>query len=87
MALLRTLPTADGFTMPAEFAPHSATVLIWPVRPGSWGRDPSVAQRAFLDVIREIAKEEDVHLLAGAEDAAAARAAVADLPPHNRTRN
>lgn len=80
MALLRTLPTADGFTMPAEFATHSATVLIWPVRPGSWGRDPSVAQRAFLDVIREIAKEEDVHLLAGAEDAAAARAAVADLP-------
>lgn len=80
MALLHTLPTADGFTMPAEFAPHSATVLIWPVRPGSWGRDPSVAQRAFLDVIREIAKEEDVHLLAGAEDAAAARAAVADLP-------
>ena len=80
MALLHTLPTADGFTMPAEFATHSATVLIWPVRPGSWGRDPSVAQRAFLDVIREIAKEEDVHLLAGAEDAAAARAAVADLP-------
>lgn len=80
MALLRTLPTADGFTMPAEFATHSATVLIWPVRPGSWGRDPSVAQRAFLDVIREIAKEEDVYLLAGAEDAAAARAAVADLP-------
>lgn len=80
MALLRTLPTADGFTMPAEFATHSATVLIWPVRPGSWGRDPSVAQRAFLDVIREIAKEEDVHLLAGAEDAAAARAAVAGLP-------
>ena len=39
MALLHTLPTADGFTMPAEFAPHSATVLIWPVRPGSWGRD------------------------------------------------
>ncbi len=80
MALLHTLPTADGFTMPAEFATHSATVLIWPVRPGSWGRDPSVAQRAFLDVIREIAKEEDVYLLAGAEDAAAARAAVADLP-------
>ena len=52
MALLHTLPTADGFTMPAEFAPHSATVLIWPVRPGSWGRDPSAAQCAFLDVIR-----------------------------------
>ncbi len=33
MALLHTLPTADGFTMPAEFATHSATVLIWPFAP------------------------------------------------------
>ena len=40
MALLSTLPAADGFAMPAEFAPHRATVLIWPVRPGSWGGTP-----------------------------------------------
>ena len=45
MAMLHTKPAADGFAMPAEFAPHSATVLIWPVRPGSWGRDPSAAQQ------------------------------------------
>ena len=38
MALLHTLPVRDGFAMPAEFAPHVGTVLIWPVRPGSWGR-------------------------------------------------
>ena len=35
MALLHTLPVRDGFAMPAEFAPHAGTVLIWPVRPGS----------------------------------------------------
>ena len=80
MALLSTLPAADGFAMPAEFAPHRATVLIWPVRPGSWGRDPSAAQNAFLDVIREIAKGEDVYLLAGAADLAAAQAAAAGIP-------
>ena len=80
MALLSTLPAADGFAMPAEFAPHRATVLIWPVRPGSWGRDPSAAQKAFLDVIREIAKGEDVYLLAGAGGLAAAQAAAADIP-------
>ena len=80
MALLSTLPAADGFAMPAEFAPHRATVLIWPVRPGSWGRDPSAAQKAFLDVIREIAKGEDVYLLAGAADLAAAQAAAAGIP-------
>ena len=80
MALLSTLPAADGFAMPAEFAPHKATMLIWPVRPGSWGRDPSAAQRAFLDVIREVANGEDVYLLAGAADLAAAKAAAAGIP-------
>ena len=79
MALLSTLPAADGFSMPAEFAPHRATVLIWPVRPGSWGRDPSAAQKAFLDVISEIARGEQVYLLAGSGDLAAARAAVRDI--------
>ena len=79
MALLSTLPVADGFSMPAEFAPHRATVLIWPVRPGSWGRDPSAAQKAFLDVISEIAKGAEVYLLAGPTDFAAAKAAVADI--------
>ena len=80
MALLSTLPAADGFSMPAEFAPHRATVLIWPVRPGSWGRDPSAAQKAFLDVITEIAQGEEVYLLAGSADFAAAKTAVANLP-------
>lgn len=79
MAMLHTKPVADGFAMPAEFAPHRATVLIWPVRPGSWGRDPSAAQKAFLDVIAEISKGEEVYLLAGAADFSAAKAAVADL--------
>ena len=77
MALLHTLPVRDGFAMPAEFAPHAGTVLIWPVRPGSWGRDPSAAQRAFCAVIREIARSEDVHLLAAPADLPAAHAAVA----------
>ena len=79
MAMLHTRPVADGFAMPAEFAPHRATVLIWPVRPGSWGRDPSAAQKAFLDAIAEIAKGEEVYLLAGAADFAVAKAAVADI--------
>ena len=79
MAMLHTKPVNDGFAMPAEFAPHRATVLIWPVRPGSWGREPSAAQKAFLDVIAEIAKGEEVYLLAGPADFAAAKAAVADI--------
>ena len=63
-----------------SFAPHVGTVLIWPVRPGSWGRDPSAAQRAFCAVIQEIACSEDVHLLAAPADLPAAQAAVAGIP-------
>ena len=29
-------PRADGFYMPAEYAPHKGTIIIWPKRPGSW---------------------------------------------------
>ncbi len=72
--LLHTLPRTDGFSMPAEYEPHSGTVMIWPVRPGSWGKDPAAAQQAFLCAAREIAKEETVWLLADAAHCAQARA-------------
>lgn len=62
--MLHTLPKSDGFFMPAEYSPHRATVLIWPVRPGSWGTDPTAAQHAFLEVMRAAAKDETVYLLA-----------------------
>ena len=41
--------------MPAEFAPQEGVLLVWPVRPGSWGKDPTAAQRAFCDIMREAA--------------------------------
>lgn len=62
--MLHTLPTQDGFYMPAEFAPQSGMLLVWPVRPGSWGIDPTAAQRAFCDIMREASKSERVYLLA-----------------------
>ena len=72
-------PAAAGFYMPAEFAPHDGTILIWPVRPGSWGLDPRPAQRAFADVIRVIAPHEQVILIVDEAHADEARAAVGDL--------
>ena len=54
--MLATCPKKDGFHMPAEFDRHLATCMIWPTRPGSWGRTPRKAQNAFANVIREIAK-------------------------------
>ena len=61
--MLDTLPAQDGFYMPAEFAPQDGVLLVWPVRAASWGVDPSAAQRAFCDIMREAAKSERVYLL------------------------
>lgn len=51
------------YKMPAEYGPHRATLMIWPVRPGSWGKDPSAAQAAFVKVIHAIIQSEDLYLL------------------------
>ena len=50
--------------MPAEFAPHGGCLMIWPSRPGSWGKDPKGARRAFAEIIKAIAESERVYLVA-----------------------
>ena len=57
-------PSADGFYMPAEFSDHDGTIIIWPVRPGSWGVNPENAQKAFSNVIKNIAITEKVIVIA-----------------------
>ena len=36
MTTLNSTPRADGFHMPAEWAPHSQTWMVWPQRPDNW---------------------------------------------------
>ena len=67
MRLLSTKPADDGFAMPAEFAPHKATIMIWPVRPGSWG-DGRKAQESFAGIARFIARGEKVYMLVNPAD-------------------
>ena len=62
---LYTSPRQDGFYMPAEFAPHDGCLMIWPSRPGSWGKDPGQARLAFTKIIEAIAESERVYLIAG----------------------
>ncbi len=60
-------PSEDGFRMPGEFEKHKGTLLIWPVRPGSWpygGRD---AKPVFARIARELAAHEEVWILADRE--------------------
>lgn len=69
-----TTPKQAGFSMPAEFAPHHGTVMIFPVRPGSWGVQPDAAQRAFAEIAARLSQCEQVYMLVDDRTEAAARA-------------
>ena len=56
-------PLSDGFMMPAEYDLHDGTLMIWPERSGSWGKDRIEAERAFCDIFAEIIKSEDLFLI------------------------
>lgn len=55
-------PKQNGFYMPAEFAPHSATIMIWCERGGSWTNGASNARPVFAEIIKAISKGENVYL-------------------------
>lgn len=57
-------PADDGFFMPAEFSKHSATIMIWPERPGSWCYEAKFAEKVFAEIIGKIAEFEKVFVLA-----------------------
>ena len=60
----KILPVQDGYRMPGEYEPHRGCILISPERPGSWRNGAREAKKAFADVIRAIAKSEEVYLAA-----------------------
>ena len=67
-------PTDDGFCMPAEFSKHSATVMIWPERPGSWCYEAKFAEKVFAEIIEKISEFEKVFVLASDKKFAHAKA-------------
>jgi len=74
-------PADDGFSMPAEYAPHSGCWLLWPERPDNWREGAQPAQRAFAEVAAAIARFEPVSIGVSAGHYDFARAALA---PHIR---
>ena len=73
------LPVNDGFYMPPEFSKHSATVMIWPYRTGSWCYEAKAAQRVFTEIISAISKHEKVLALAGDNQLQSAQKALLHL--------
>jgi agmatine deiminase len=53
-------PRTDGFFMPAEFAPHVGTWMLWPQRPDNWRLGAKPAQKAFAAVASAITQFEPV---------------------------
>ncbi len=46
MSILHSTPRADGFHMPAEWAPQTQVWMIWPERPDNWRLGGKPAQAA-----------------------------------------
>lgn len=67
MILNQSKPSADGFYMPAEYAPHEGTLLVWPTRSGSWGKNPAKGQEAFCAIAKALSGHEKVWFLADKE--------------------
>jgi len=78
---LDSTPLADGFSMPAEFAPHAGCWILWPERPDNWRAGAQPAQRAFAEVAAAIALFEPVTVGVSADYFEYARA---QLAPHVR---
>lgn len=57
---LTSVPRADGFHMPAEFAPHAGCWMLFPYRNDTWRENAQPAQQAFAAVAEAIAQFEPV---------------------------
>ena len=66
-------PAALGYRMPAEWEPHAATWLAWPHYHGDWPGKFEPIPWVYAEIIRNLAKHEQVELILN--DASAARQA------------
>ena len=60
-------PSASGFRMPAEWAPHACTWMGWPHRSEYWLGPLEETQAAYARVANTIAKYEPVCMLVAPE--------------------
>lgn len=74
-------PRQDGFSMPAEFSPHTRTWMLWPERTDNWRLGAKPAQKAFAAVAQAIAQFEPLTMGVNHRQFQNARAM---LPPHIR---
>jgi agmatine deiminase len=72
----RAIPVEDGFSMPAEWAPHAGCFVSWPCKEETWCGFVKQAKRAYSEVISAISQFEPVFVLSDPSTAREARQAV-----------
>ncbi|HSK49681.1 MAG TPA: agmatine deiminase [Solirubrobacterales bacterium] len=75
---LDSTPAADGYRMPAEFAPHTGCWMAWPERRDNWRDGAGPAQEAFAVVAAAIAASEPVTMAVSAAGYERCRASLPD---------
>lgn len=64
-------PAGQGFSMPAEWLPHTATWIAWPHNEEDWpGKFPPIPW-IYADIARLISEDENVYILVQSEEAEA----------------
>lgn len=58
-----SIPSNDGFRMPAEFERHHGCIMIWPERPGSWIYGAKGAQKTFALIAEAINESEQMYMI------------------------
>jgi len=58
--MIPSTPRADGYRMPAEWERQSACWMLWPQRRDTWREGGKPAQRAFVEVARQISRFQPV---------------------------
>ncbi len=66
-------PKADGFRMPAEWAPHQCCLMAWPTRRSLWGGLFEQAKLDYAEIARTIAGFEPVVMICRPGDASEVR--------------
>ena len=59
----RATPVEDGFSMPAEWAPHAGCFVSWPSKEETWCGFVKQAKRAYSEVVGAISQFEPVFVL------------------------
>lgn len=71
-------PVADGFSMPAEFAPQDRVWMGWPHRTDTWAHGAKPAQKQYAAIARAISQFTPVTMCANEADFANCLAAFED---------